>query len=63
MPHIIAVSIFLVVAAVYCQPALQGKVPENVVKDVVVAGSLSALAALVALGLEYRRNKLGKPVT
>ncbi|MEO6001390.1 MAG: YfhO family protein [Chitinophagaceae bacterium] len=30
MPHIIAIGIFLVVAAVYCQPALQGKVLENV---------------------------------
>lgn len=26
MPHLIAVVIFLVVAIVYCQPALQGKV-------------------------------------
>ena len=29
MPHIIAVVIFLVVAAIYCQPALQGKVLVN----------------------------------
>jgi hypothetical protein len=29
MPHVIAVVIFLVVAAVYCQPALQGKVLVN----------------------------------
>ncbi len=29
MPHIIAIVIFLVVAVVYCQPALQGKVLES----------------------------------
>lgn len=30
LPHILAIAIFLIVAVIYCQPALQGKVLNNV---------------------------------
>ena len=54
LPHVIAIGIFLVVALIYCKPALQGKVLQQ--------SDITQWKAMSKDIYDYKRNNDHRPI-